>query len=117
MNPIKSPIGLNISITPTFNNFNIAFNIGDESITIFAKPAPPANAAPIPASLTACGIFFPIPAITPPALPAALPPLVFANFCLFFPSILPAFVLPNLLPTLPVASPSFSFADPIKSAN
>ena len=72
MNPIKSPIGLNIIMIPKFINLNICFNIGDEpeialtapSIAPIATPIPPNSNIPFPA----------IPA-SPPILPLPFPPL------------------------------------------
>ena len=74
--PMKSPIGLNISIILKFNNFNTCCNIGEELISTLetflvnaSNPTTPVAIIPNFAK------FFPILALLPPA-PEEPPPLI-----------------------------------------
>ena len=84
MNPMKSPIGLNIIMIPKFINLNICFNIGDEPVNALTDPSIAPIAIPIPPSIVnpfpAIPAIPPIPPLPfPPASPPPLPPMAFAN--------------------------------------
>ena len=84
MNPMKSPIGLNIIMIPKFINLNICFNIGDEPVNALTAPSIAPIAIPIPPNtIIPFPPIFISPASPPPPFPPASPPppppITFAN--------------------------------------
>jgi len=69
--PMKSPIGLNINIIPTFISFNTDCNIGDACIDISAIFFVSAKIPPIPTAILPNFKIFLATALLPPSNPPA----------------------------------------------
>ncbi len=85
--PMKSPIGLNISIILKLNNFNICFNIGEESTSIPVSflvnaniPTTPVAIIPNFAKFFPNAVLFPEPPDPVIPLPVNIPARRFSSF-------------------------------------